>query len=171
MVDNGWIKDPFARENLMAEVSWTGLEPLLGLGFIALILYFLHRSGMSQKIRTGGIFASTILFVFISMIMIVPRIEAHSQRAAIEFYKSVSNEDAYIKTLGFKSYAHLYYGKAKLLKTGQEKNMEWFLNEKTERPVYFVFKINRKEKYLEQYPQLQFIYEKNGFVFARRLPL
>lgn len=168
IIGNGLIKDPFAQANLMAEVKWTWFEPVLGLCFIIAVAYFLIRTAMDKKTQVCGIFISTILFVFASMIMIVPRIEAYSQRTAIEFYRSVSDEDAYIATIGFKSYAHLFYGEAKPHKIREMKNLEWLLDGKTDKPVYFVFKINRKEKYLKQYPQLKFLYEKNGFVFATR---
>jgi len=37
-----------------------------------------------------------------------------------------------------------------------------------DKPAYFVFKIHKKSEYMEKYPQLELLYEKNGFVFTKR---
>jgi 4-amino-4-deoxy-L-arabinose transferase-like glycosyltransferase len=169
ILNRGWIKDPFTEGNFMAEVKWTGFEPLIGLIFIVSIWYFTWRTNKINRESITGILISTLLFTFLVVVIITPRIEGYSQRAAIEFYQSVAEKDAYISTLGFKSYAHLYYGKAKPQNLPPGKKSDWLLTGKNDKPVYIVFKRNRKERYLKQYPQLQVLYEKNGFIFTKRI--
>ena len=167
-IENIMEKDPFTAGNLSAVVEWSGLEFLIGLGYITaviIILYFLNRN---RKWPLKLLFITTSVFIYLTILFITPRVEAYSQRAAIEFYKSVSNEKAYIATLGFKSYAHLFYGKVKPEKGLVAANSKWMLDGNIDRDAYFVFKINRKDKYLKEYPQLKILYEKNGFVFAKR---
>lgn len=47
-------------------------------------------------------------------------------------------------------------------------DQEWLLRGQVDKPVYVVYKITRKNRYQEEYPQLKILYEKNGFVFNRR---
>lgn len=115
-----------------------------------------------------GIFGATILFTYFSVVFLTPKIEGYSQRAAINFYRSLQDKNVYVATLGFKSYAHLFYSRIRPYEDPRAAETSWLLNGKIDRPAYFVFKIQRKEKYLKEYPQLQILYEKNGFVFAER---
>ena len=92
------------------------------------------------------------------------------QGAAIEFYTSLQNEDCYVETLGFKSYAHFFYKQTKESNTINNAGNEWLLNGTLDKPAYFVCKINNAEEYLKSYPQLKEIYKKNGFVFLVRKP-
>ena len=47
--------------------------------------------------------------------------------------------------------------------------MEWLLCGPVDKPTYFVGKITRKEKILEEHGErLKVLYEKNGFVFYQR---
>ncbi|HRE98606.1 MAG TPA: hypothetical protein PK637_17715, partial [Flavobacteriales bacterium] len=46
----------------------------------------------------------------------------------------------------------------------------WLAREAIDKPAYFICKIQTKQTYLEAYPLLEVIGEKNGFVFLRREP-
>jgi 4-amino-4-deoxy-L-arabinose transferase-like glycosyltransferase len=170
LISKGWISDSYTLGNLQASGSWTGFEHLGGIIFIFLSSWFVFKMRKNAARSITGIFVSTLAFVFLLMTMVTPRIEAYSQRAAIEFYKEVADEDVYITTLGFKSYANLFYGQVKPFanKTAYEKG--WLLAGKIDKRVYIVLKISRKDRYLKEYPDLQILYEKNGFVFAKREP-
>ena len=162
-----WIDDPFALANLQAEVNWPLSLILIGTIYFAVTLYILFGCKRITP-RIIGIFSATLLFTYSTILFITPRIEAYSQRAAIEFYKSIEDEDAYVATLGFKSYAHLFYSKVKPPGDKKAGETEWLMTGNTDKPVYAVFKVNRKERYLSQYPLLEVIGEKNGFVFTKR---
>jgi hypothetical protein len=98
---------------------------------------------------------------------VVPKIEDISQGAAIDFYKRHQHEDAYFTTLGFKSYAHLFYGN---VKRGNEKtqNERELATGTLLKPAYFVVKIQQKDEFLNNYPELKQIGAKGGFVFLKR---
>ncbi len=170
LIAKGWIKDEFALGNLQASGNWTGFESLVGVFFVVVSLWFTINFAKNPSRSIKGIFASSLIMVFLTMSLIAPRVEAYSQRAAIEFYRSVAGEDAYITTLGFKSYAHLYYGEVNPPKNPSVYEKAWFLTGEIDKKVYVVFKISRKNRYLKEYPDLEIVYEKNGFVFAKRLP-
>lgn len=161
------IADPFAVGNLQAEVDWSGVEGVGGLLLIFGVILFLKYRQQAVKAAIM-IYGATVLFISITLILIIPRVEGYTQRAAIEFYQSVAKEDAYIKPLGFKSYAHLFYGEKQIPDTHLSNNTEWLMTGETDKTIYFVSKIHRKERFIKEYPQLEILYEKNGFVFYRR---
>ncbi|MDD5696170.1 MAG: hypothetical protein PHD61_12815, partial [Bacteroidales bacterium] len=166
VLSSGMIRDAFAAGNLQADVSWSGWELLISLPLIlSLILFYILHDPWKRMIV---IFAGTMLFSFLTMAVIMPRAEGYTQRAAIEFYREKSQEDCYIHTLGFKSYAHLFYGEKKPPVNPLSYDQQWLLKGQIDKPVYVVYKITRKERYREEYPQLRILYEKNGYVFARR---
>ncbi len=162
-----WIDDPFAIANLKADVHWSGYEMLIGILFFIVIMFNMF---VSKKIipRILGLFASVIFFTYSTILFITPKIEAYSQRAAIEFYKTLEDKDVYVATLGFKSYAHLYYSRVQPYDNPRAAETEWLLTGDIDKPAYFVFKVHRKDKYLEEYPHLKVLYKKNGFVFTKR---
>jgi 4-amino-4-deoxy-L-arabinose transferase-like glycosyltransferase len=166
ILSSGLIKDAFTTANLQAEVSWSGWEVLVIFPFLmGWILFYVPGDPFR---RMAGIFTGTLVFSFITMAVILPKAEGYTQRAAIEFYKDKSGEDCYIHTLGFKSYAHLFYGKKMPPVNPISYDQEWLLKGQVDKPVYVVYKITRKKRYQEEYPQLKILYEKNGFVFTKR---
>jgi hypothetical protein len=102
--------------------------------------------------------------------MIAPRIEMYSQRPALEFFESVSGQDAYLVTLGYKSYAQLFYGKARNYENPNLKDEKWPVNGDIDKPVYIAAKSYKTREFLSEYPDLVLLYEKNGFAFFKRIP-
>jgi 4-amino-4-deoxy-L-arabinose transferase-like glycosyltransferase len=168
LMNSGLIKDPFAVANLQTDVIWTGWEILVsGVLVFGMVGFFLARK-FHQKITL--LFGSTILFTFLTMAVFTGKIAAYTQGAVLEFYAERSGEDCYLKTLGYKSYAHLYYGNTLPQENPLADDMNWLLHGNIDKPAYFVYKINRKEEYSRIYPHLTTLYEKNGFIFAVRYP-
>ena len=121
-------------------------------------------------------------------IFVVPKIEQFSQGPAIEFYKSVAGEDAYIAPIGFKSYAHYYYAQMKsqskscglgaakkdLLANNNfdqptfnhQVNL-WLFEGDIDKKVYVVTKVTHRPK-MAPYKKLFFIGNKGGFDFYSR---
>jgi 4-amino-4-deoxy-L-arabinose transferase-like glycosyltransferase len=168
IIASDWIKDQFAMGNLQANVYWSGYEFLIGLIFIVVITTLYTSGRFKQETQIIGGFVATLLFTYTTLLFIAPRIEGYSQRAAIEFYKEKQKENCYIRTLGFKSYAHLFYFNLQEPSNPQSKDEQWLLTGNIDKPVYFVMKITSKEEYLRHYPQLKVLYEENGFVFVKR---
>ncbi|MCB0697979.1 MAG: hypothetical protein KDC07_11475, partial [Chitinophagaceae bacterium] len=92
---------------------------------------------------------------------------AYSQRAAIEFFESLEGKDVYVKVLGYKSYAHLFYTKRMPQANPNHYNEEWLLYGDVDKPTYFICKIMNADAY-RTLPQLEEIGSKNGFVFFKR---
>jgi 4-amino-4-deoxy-L-arabinose transferase-like glycosyltransferase len=167
IIQSGLIKDDFAVGNLGAKVHWSGYEFLVGLLLVAAVccsLLFIK----SVKKQIIMIFASTILFVNLTMIVIVPLIEQYSQNAAIEFYKKIAKEDCYLDTYGFKSYAIYYYFDKKEAPKGKVILTNWLLTGDVDKPVYFVCKNFSEKEFRENYPDFKKVASKNGFVFFRK---
>lgn len=163
------IKDPFAIENLKANVSWTGIEWMIGLMLIlgtAVMLFLIHKKQIGAGIT--GIFIFSLLTVNMASLMITPRVEPYSQGAAIEFYEYLQGKDCYVETLGFKSYAHLFYSHKQPQSNPRHVDTDWLTKGETDKPAYFVTKITYLDEMKEFYPQLKEIYRKNGFVFWKR---
>ena len=117
-----------------------------------------------------GIFLISLFTVNMASVVIAPRIEQYSQRAAIEFYESLQEKDCYVETIGFKSYAHLFYSRKKEQSNPDSYNADWLLKGAIDKPAYFVSKITSVEDITANYPDLKEIYRKNGFVFWLRSP-
>lgn len=197
MAGRGWIKDPFAEASFMAGADWAGWEWIIGLMLLLTTCYsvWMYRKGQIRKSVYVFTIAGTVL-ITAACLVIVPRVEGYTQRAAIEFWKSKSGQQVFVETLGYKSYAHFYYAntqkpdaaadrlfrewlsqkdevkKNTLINAEQlrEYKREWLLRGTVDRPVYFVSKNTYESAVLEYYPHLVKTGEKNGFIFWERLP-
>ena len=112
----------------------------------------------------------TLLFVTSMVYIYSPKIEAVTQHAAIDFIEEHSDEGAYITTLGYRSYASLFYGNRLPDMMPDMDDAEEILSMEPDMLIYVVMKIDDKEKYLARFPNLELLYEKNGFVFAKYFP-
>lgn len=177
-----YINDKFARANLEAPVIWGGYEFVPGLIYAALIIFALFLIIKGRVLR--GYFvsaASTAVILFIFLPIVVPKVEGYTQRTPISFYESKIGKDEYVKVVGFRSYADLFYTrKPKHLSASgvgvEHKYWEdYLLNEKLDKPAYFVTKFDEeyinirgeKKKWVE-HPNLEVVEIKAGFAFLKR---
>ena len=165
------VKDPFAYANIQADVHWNGFESLIGLFFLFMLFLGIRYLRKQQIIR--GIVAlcsGMIITLFISNIVLVPKIEGYSQRTAIEYFKSLKGKDVYVATLGYKSYAHLFYTEVQPCHLENCTTEEFLTRGPIDKPACFISKIQSKKTYLDTYTELELTDEKNGFVFYIRQP-
>jgi len=170
LISRGLIRDPFAVACLGSDAGWLGFEYLVVLVLLAGLAGFTYNR---TRNRVRGVYILTLLvavFMFLSMYLIAPRIEFYSQRPAVEFFTSVRDQDTYLMTLGYKSYAHLFYGRAKNHENPGYRDEKWLLSGDIDKPVFIVAKSHRKDDYIKKFPDLEQIREKNGFVFLKRSP-
>lgn len=162
-----YIEDKFAVGNLQAAVSWHWTEALWGL--LYLVGIWVAVVLMRRNFRKGMIVlcAVQVLIIQVTVLHFTPKIEAYSQRAAIDFFKSLRGQDVYVQVLGYKSYAHLYYTEKQPPQNKNYYNEDWLLNGPVDKPTYFVCKNIAADQY-RIHPNLQLIGEQNGFVFFRR---
>ena len=183
------VDDPFAKGNLAAQVQWYWVDGLGGFVLLFGVLFYLLSKQI--KLKTGILFLSVTVCCLYTTIMIVPKIEAISQRANIEFFEKRQTEDCYVETVAYKSYVPYFYARKKpysklqqklidsvmiagslqpdTLSTKQmERNFnEWVINGDIDKPAYFSIKVQNKQM-LDTLPSLIKLYEKNGFVFYKR---
>jgi hypothetical protein len=156
--------DPFVRAALQRDVHWSGYEWIIGvfliLGVIAACVQILRRNWSGMLILHLVI----LLYVTVALYTYTPRVEGYMQRAAVKFYKGLRGQDVYVNTLGFKSYAHLFYFDKQPGDT--DDSIEKLMNEQLDKDAYFVMRLDKKERYLERYPELEILHEKDGYVFA-----
>jgi 4-amino-4-deoxy-L-arabinose transferase-like glycosyltransferase len=142
------IADPFATQALKERYNWSLLQLI---PFILLTVTTIFSFNYLLKDKFTKYFLSLGIGIILSLVSInafvVPKIENISQGAAIDFYKRHQQEDAYFTTLGFKSYAHLFYGnvRAENEKTKSEKDLA---TGNIRKPAYFVVKIQQRDEFM-----------------------
>jgi len=155
---------PFTNAALQRDVHWSGYEWLigpfliLGVGFASIKILRRNTSGMLILHLVVLLFATASLYTFTG------RIEGYSQRAAIKFYKGLKGQDVYVNTLGIKGYAHLFYYDKQ--PDDRKESVDELMKRNLERDAYFVIRIDKLERYLEIYPELEVMHEIDGFVFT-----
>jgi len=158
--------DPFVSAAVKRNVHWSGYEWLVGLflllGVIVASVQILRRDWSGMLI----LHLVVLLFVFVSISLFSWRYEGYSQRAAINFYKSLKGQDVYVNTLGFKSYSHLFYFDKQA--SGEDDSIEHLMTGQLDRDAYFVMKANKKDIYLERYPKLEIVRERDGYLLTVR---
>ncbi|MBC7553798.1 MAG: glycosyltransferase family 39 protein [Taibaiella sp.] len=167
-----YIDDKFAVGNLEADVPWHYAESLWGVLYITGIVagIILIKKNFRQGILL--MFAVQLVIIQVTIYHFTPKIEAYSQRAAIEYYESFNGQDVYVTPLGYKSYANLFYTKKRNFAAPKyylngKVNEQWLLTGATDKPAFFIGKIQNEADY-DAIPQLEKTGKKNGFVFYRR---
>lgn len=158
-----FIKDKFALACLQTDVVWGGWEwlPGVGYGFGVLFGAWLWQRGQRlQGIR--AICWAGIISVPLYLWVVVPYIEQYTQKPAIDFYRQLVGRDAYILPVGFKSYAHLFYGQ--IQPQNAVPSYQEALSGSLKKPVYFVTKIN-KTKGLDTLANVRKLGPVGGFCF------
>lgn len=195
-----FIKDDFAKANLQIEGNWNGWEIAIGIVFlVAWVTYFIFLRQEKSKVKTTyAMLLFQIFFLFLLTATFVPKVEKHTQGAAIEFYKKHAEEDALILTYKFKSYAHYYYGKIKptiwtqeelklqaellsVYKAGSMRGLslrdidsydeKWkytLMHRESVRKIYVVSQ-EKKAFEIEENPLFKRLYNKGGFVFFEKI--
>lgn len=165
-------QDKFALANLNAEVNWTGFESIVGVILLAATLLSVKHFNKNNPIKAiQFLFGGTALFVLLTLILFIAKIEKYSQNAAISFYESKQDCDCYVEPEGFKSYGQLFYSKrqpgliAEAYLNGNYK--QWLLTGDIDKDAFFVSKVTTDKK-LRNNPEMEFLYEKNGFTFWKR---
>ena len=174
------INDPFVLGNLEADAGWTGFESIAGLLMISVAfvsIVFVRKNHIFQGIII--LFIGTAITIKLANVVFTKRIEAYSQRATVEFFKSVSEEDAYLYSYGYKTYVYYFYGRVTPTNKPKVENWNdpeqrnnwhnWLMHGDIDKPVYFSVKINRQDE-IKSIPDTELLYAKNGFVFYKRSP-
>lgn len=169
-----WIKplfqnDPFALGNLEAEVNWYWFHALPGaiLAVSSVVAWYYWRRFQGWR-SAEVLFSGGAIFAALTLLMVARNIEGYSQRAAIEFYESKAGENCYVKPVGFKSYAHLFYTQKQPVPGDTSVDDYPTLSRGNPgKKVYFIAKVTNLQD-LPELPDVRELYRKNGFVFFER---
>jgi hypothetical protein len=152
-----YLQDPFASEALHAKVYWSKSDFIPGIIFSGLftvsILMFI-TSKLKQAIAT--LLLSMALLTQFFMVWFVPRIERYSQGAMIDFIEEKANENSRIEATGFKSYAHLFYGKQLPPQSYSDSSTH-----------YYITKVHRLDV-VNTWINAEEVERRNGFVFLKK---
>ena len=161
-----FIHDDFAIACIDRTIHWGGYEFLIGILFgAALVTAVLYWKGIRQ---IGTILASSVLFLFLLMVLIVPKIEKYSQGPAIAFIEQFKDKPVWITTIGYYSYAPFFYSNKMSRGCKDCNEEEFFLRGVTDRDVYFVTKSTALQSVTDQNPQLEVVKKRGGFVLLKR---
>ncbi|HMQ48166.1 MAG TPA: glycosyltransferase family 39 protein [Saprospiraceae bacterium] len=168
-----YFKDPFAQGNLEAPVQWSGAEVIPAVFLFILLWLFFRWANKGEKLRSIFLlFGGTAVFCMLALVFFIGRVEAYSQRAAVEFSMSKMEEDCYLSTYGYKSYIPLFYAQPQ---DGQKccfKDSECtdrLIQGTIDKPAYIITKVQKAAE-LQSKGALREVGRKNGFVFFERIP-
>ena len=174
------FQDPFAQESLGAAVHWTGWEAAPGVFLLAVtgVAFCFFGKGRMTTPRLPEssaqnwrgfltLFIGSGVFVLLTLIFFIKRIEGYSQRAAIEFFESKTGQDCYVVPHGYRSYAHLFYTRKPKVTNEKSYDRNWLYTGDIDKDVYVVAKIQSAPE-VQAVPGMEEIGRKNGFVFFRR---
>lgn len=181
------MKDPFAVAGFSnSEVTWSGLEPLIVLFFIAGIVLFIvywKRDELLKALKWNAVLFSIALSL--TMVFVVKKIETYSQGPMIEFLQDLKGKKVYVAPVGFKSYAQYFYfeqtedanvfkkirdekfdGEAVLYTPLEVEVRRFMMRGEIEYDAYFITKVQHME--LDTIPSIEKLYQKGGFKFYKR---
>ena len=160
------INDEFAKGNLSLDGGWKGYEAYPGVLLLITVLMAIAQLFKHETLK-GSFLLLLFMSFFIPIVLkvIAPRIETYSQNSAIEFYKSIEDQDCYVETVGFKSYAQYFYKKVQPWHANSE-DESWLMSGKIDKPAYFVLKEGNLENHVNA--EMKELYRKGGFVFFKR---
>ena len=165
------FNDPFAQANLDAEVRWTGWEIIPGLWLLGVMVaaFYFFRNDAERWRGIRVLFGGTGIFVLLTLIFFIKRIEGDSQRAAIEFFESKIGQDCYVVPHGYRSYAHLFYTRKPRVTNQNSYDRNWLYKGDIDKDVFVCVKIQSAHE-VAAIPGMEELYRKNGFVFYKRSP-
>ncbi|MCZ2144398.1 MAG: glycosyltransferase family 39 protein [Ignavibacteriales bacterium] len=169
-----YLTDDFVKANLQADSVWYGFEPVIGLLLIVFTIFGVVLLNRNHILKSAFFFYGGTAFTLSLMLpLMLPQIENYTQGAPVAFYESLQGKDVYVKSVGFRSYADIFYSR-KMKKNSASgigvKHSEienYLIYGNIKKPAYFVTKINEREKWTK-IPTLKVLYEKNGFIFLKR---
>lgn len=188
-----YINDDFAIANILTPTAWRGYELIFSIIFLIFILSgFIINLKYKNVIGVKIWLISNTAFMFFLLFSFLPKIENHIQGSIIKYYKTLKNKDAYIETVGFKSYAHYFYTSSQSLDSNDklhkdlkvyciknnikslkkpDKNqrdainsfkINYMLNFDTDKPVYLIFKTGNTA-IIDTNKQFEKVFDEGGY--------
>ena len=161
------IQDAFIKGNLDADVNWhfyTFLPSLVLIIGLGCYIYFFKKNQLSTALKS--LFAMIPIFMLVSLIAFIGRIEHHVQGALVEFYEARQGEDCYVIAHHFKTYGRFFYTRKQPVTNEDSYDRVWLYYGDIDKDVYIVAKATKTQGL--ELPNIEELYRKNGFVFYKR---
>lgn len=178
--------DVFAAENLKLNVKWYGIEFLSGVFLIVLIIWYVQIKNYRDA-HHSTFFIGLIIWVSLTINGYTGKVEQYAQASAIYFFEFCGEHQYAVDTYGYKSYAHLFYGKRRplniqeqakvdtqlqyLVDAGYDKisfyniaYLNWLMRDKEVYPVFLVCKIQDEQELLKD-KTFKKMYSRGGYSF------
>ena len=157
---------PYVEGVLKSDIEWGYIHYLPAVILFAGMVTALYRIFKRDYKGIIVLFASSLLFTFLSLMLFVPKVERMIQGPAIDFMMAHSGPEEHVITMGFKSFAPYFYGEWHPGEIPQRINDQWLEEVSEKQPVFVVMKADNSKKIFKKYPLLEKLYEENGYVFA-----
>ncbi len=149
---------------------------ILFIGTIIFLVY-LFRAKKNKNLNLENsyfyVLASVMLSIVLLLPFLAPKIEYALQGKPIELYSKLKNQDAFVITAGFKSYAPYFYNERKYENSSAYKNLsfgdfeKYLLTSELNKDVYIITKINYDTLNFKGI-ELKKIYSNGGFSFYKK---
>ncbi|MEO0733686.1 MAG: glycosyltransferase family 39 protein [Bacteroidota bacterium] len=165
------VKDAELASRLVLPVAWPWYTLVPGLVVITGLLLMSRFNNRPRHLRAGAHLLLAWLFVALALPVFAPRIQQYSQGAAVDFYRELAEEDVFLGTAYYKSYAPWFYAEIapEVYSAGCQARQCRF-HEVITKPLYFSSPLRKKDQVLREVPDAELLYERGGFAFYRRLP-
>ena len=204
------VSDPDVHAALLLPVEWSVAQVLIGVGYALSVVFAIFLAIRARRVSqrehsafaTGLaadihmhihtyapavlIFGGTLVATSVTAAVLIPRVEQYTQGAPIAFYETLRGRDVYVATLGFKSYAQLFYtaktaeaarretcGAAFMNAAARDTSTraftveDWLLRGAIDRDAFFVAKADKAMRW-RGIPDLHEMNSVGGYVFFER---
>ncbi len=151
-----------SRLQLPVDWPWYAVLPALTVGGILVAERWTKlRIRRAAALHLAGMF----LFCVISPPVFLPRIQAYTQGAAVDFYRARAGQGHYLGTVRYKSYAPIFYGEVPRELGGRTR--QELLYGARDRDLYFSCPLRLTDRAREDVPDAKLLYQRGGFSFFR----
>jgi 4-amino-4-deoxy-L-arabinose transferase-like glycosyltransferase len=170
IIAKGWIHDSFEIACLNTNVGFNIFElaAVIILPLFIIVAYRFFSLG-KNRIAWITIISGSIVFNFISLMLIAPKAEQYSQNSLIEFCSGKQNPNYIVTTKGFFSYAPLFYAKLTKLKKPISWPISYGHKFPPDKKVFVIMKMDKDYRIIKYYHDLKLLYVKNGYVFLEKV--
>lgn len=179
------IVDPFVQAQLSTEVTFSSLPLFLGLFYLGFTVYTVVKNNL---LSLTSMLTTNALIITLFLVSVIKPLEKSLQGEWIDKLKTYQDKEMAHFTLGFKSYAHIYYthqrdfrgvnqiknrylgyaGKSSYYELNQFEKQEFdvlirdYIIKETFMPITVSAKLDKFEK-MNTYPELVKVFEGNGY--------
>jgi 4-amino-4-deoxy-L-arabinose transferase-like glycosyltransferase len=159
--------EPALQHSIAGGSTWNGLEFLVALVWTSLLVIFAVCAWREQVWRaTMLLLVSFSFFISFLVIYVAPRVEPYSQGYLVRAYESLQDEDCYIETVGFKSYAQYFYSRVRPHTNPLAGTRAWLMEGEIDKPAYFMMRSREVEQF--RHVKLTKVWEEGGYVLMKR---